>query len=74
MKPDAKPLVVIVVVPCIPIVFHTSILYASAYRWYSGDMKYKLVRLYEKTWKRLKILAAKKGITLVQLLDELSRE
>ena len=33
----------------------------------------KMIRMYEATWKRFKILAAKKGITLIQLLEELSK-
>lgn len=30
--------------------------------------------MYESTWKRLKVFAAKKGITLIQLLEELSKK
>jgi predicted DNA-binding ribbon-helix-helix protein len=31
------------------------------------------IRIYESSWKRLKVLAARKGITMVKIIEELSK-
>ncbi len=34
----------------------------------------KMIRIYADSWKRLKIIAATQGVTLIKLLEELSKK
>lgn len=58
---------------CYSSIIHCMHLRASACKGTLWTMKetYKNIRIYAGSWKRLKVLAARKGVTVINLIDEL---